>query len=101
MAYNTAANWTDLFELKCLLIFKKCETEGFPRGMASNLCKELTKSENAPPLNSLHGKVGNYKSLAGITENSNWSLASKSFFKQYKNASINELESVISRLEKR
>ncbi len=100
MAYSTASNWTDLFELKCLLIFKKCETEGFPRGMASDLCKELAKSKNAPPFNSLNAKVGNYRSLAGIAGDSNWSLASESFFKRYKNASIHELESVISRLEK-
>ena len=71
MAYNTASNWIDLFELKCLLIFKKCEIEGFPRGMASDLCKELAKSENASPFNSLYGKVGNYKSLAGIVGDSN------------------------------
>jgi hypothetical protein len=95
MTYRAGIYWNDLTELECLLILKKCEREGFPRGMHAELCRELAKRKYTPDASSLIAKVGNYKSLAGLSNPSKWSTNSERLYKKYKNHSIAELRRVI------
>ena len=96
MTYADGSNWTDKFELECLLIFRKCEAQAFPRGLQLTLCNELVRrSENPPSAQSLSAKVGNFKSLAGINNASNYSKNSKRIFDLYQKYSIEDLEATI------
>ncbi len=67
--------------------------------MITKRCRELEqRTKNSPSLTSLKAKVGNYKSLAGISNDSNWSEASERLFNKYKDHSIEQLKSVIKDL---
>ena len=68
-------------------------------GMITERCRELEqRTKNSPSCGSLKAKVGNYKSLAGISNDSNWSEASERLFNEYKDHSIEQLKSVIKDL---
>ena len=67
--------------------------------MIRERCRELEqRTKNSPSLTSLNAKVGNYKSIAGISNDSNWSEASERLFNEYKDHSIEQLKSVIKDL---
>jgi hypothetical protein len=96
--YRENSKWNDEMELRCLLIFKTLEEEGFPRnGRQMELCNELSTYSKIS-LSSLNAKVGNYKSEAGITEPSNSSSNTRRTYKQYGNLSSTEIESEITKL---
>lgn len=99
MNYKVESDWNDINELRCLVILKKLILEDFPRNRQMELCRELARDCNLN-VGSLSAKVSNYKSLAGINNNSNASYNSKIIFEKYNQYSLFELEKIISELKK-
>ncbi len=89
--YRDDSIWNDELELRCFLIYKKAEVQNFKRGLATDLCRELAKSQKLDE-GTLKAKVGNYKSLGGYTKPTNASTATKKVFEQYKDFTIDQLE---------
>ena len=85
------SNWNDINELKCLLIFKQLQLEGFPRGFQKQLCEEMSKSTNLDSTN-ISAKICNIKSIAGINNSSNYSQNTKRIYEKYNHLSIEELK---------
>ena len=100
MAYRSGSPWNDLYLLECLLILRKLESERFPRGMLSELCRELEKNKGAPKRGSLAMAVSNFEYL--VTEGrkglSAYSSNAKRLYEKYENHSIAQLEEAIARL---
>lgn len=97
MNYRYDSLWNDKNELLCLLIFKKLEAENFPRGKAMDYCRDLSKETGLTPA-TLSAKVGNYKSVAGVTSHSNASINTVEFYRLYSDLTIKALEDVINKL---
>ena len=97
MNYKDSSDWNDINELRCLVILKKLIAENFPRNRQMELCREVTKKCKLTS-ESISAKVSNYKSLAGINNNSNASNNSKIIYKKYNQLSVDELEKIISKL---
>lgn len=95
MSFRKNSNWNEKNELKAFLIFKKLEKECFPRGKQMELSRQMAKNTNLSE-GSISAKVSNYKSLAGINNNSNASKATKLLYSKYKDLSIKELEQIIN-----
>ena len=93
--YRINSNWNDEMELRCLLIFKKLEEEGFPRNRQTELCNELSK-HSGMAFSTLNAKVGNYKSVARINKPANDSSNTKRIYDQYENLSSTEIYAVIT-----
>ncbi|HQT05093.1 MAG TPA: hypothetical protein PLU46_08920 [Thiotrichales bacterium] len=73
---------------------KKAEEKGFPRGLVTELCRQLAQEENIDE-GTLKAKVGNYKSLAGYTKITNASSATRHFFNKYGDLSAVSIEAII------
>ncbi len=99
MNYKDTSDWNDLNEIRCLLILKILIKENFPRKRQMQLCNEIAMKSNLSS-GSLSAKVSNYKSLAGINNESNASKNSKIIYEKYMQYSIPELEKVIAELSK-
>lgn len=97
MNYKDSSDWNDINELRCLVILKKLIAENFPRNRQMELCREVASKCNLTS-ESISAKVSNYKSLAGINNNSNASNNSKIIYKKYNQLSVDELEKIISKL---
>lgn len=69
-------------ELRCLLAFKQLEEAGFPRNMLTQLAKDIAKISGLT-VGSVKSKIGNYKSVAGITGHSNASRNTVYMYSQY------------------
>ena len=80
--YRSGSRWSDLNELRCLLAYKQLEEAKFPRNKLSALAKEIAHVSGLP-VGSVKAKIGNYKSVAGITGHSNASQNTKSMYSQY------------------
>ena len=65
MAYKESSLWNEKNEIRCLIIMKQLQAEGFPRGRQMELCREMSKITGLDAAN-ISAKVGNYKSVAGI-----------------------------------
>ena len=94
MSYRASSNWNELNELRSLVVFKKLQETGFPRGRQMDLCREMSLISGLEPGN-ISAKVCNYKSMAGINNNSNASQNTKEIFNTYGSLSISELERMI------
>ena len=92
--FSDASGWSLENELRCFVVFKMLEAESFPRGGQSELCREL---ENITELsfNTINAKVGNFKSVAGVTRESNASDATKYIMKHYGKMSLQEAEALL------
>ena len=99
MSFKDSSNWNEKNEFKAFIIFKKLEALGFPRGKQMEFCREMEKETNLDARN-ISAKVGNYKSVAGINNNSNASSDTKENYSKYKNYSIEELEKKIKKDKK-
>ena len=97
MTYKNTSHWNDHTELQCLLIFKKLEELNFPNGKQTELARELSLKTDLTKEN-INAKITNYKSVAGINKRSNASKNTIKLFQEFSTTSIQELESVISRL---
>ena len=94
MNYRDGSLWNDKNELQCLLIFNRLKAENFPRGKQSEYCRELSKITRLD-VGSLCAKVGNYKSVAGVNNDSNASIKTQEIYKDFGHLSIHELEKLI------
>ncbi|WP_146032944.1 hypothetical protein [Geothermobacter hydrogeniphilus] len=97
MSYRETSLWNNENELRCLIIFKKLETENFPRGKQMEYCREMSKITGLEPGN-ISAKVSNYKSVAGINNNSNSSVNTVDFYCKYTHLSIQEIQKIIDNL---
>ena len=95
MSFRKNSNWNEKNELEAFLIFKKLDKECFPRGKQMELSRQMAKNTNLSE-GSISAKVSNYKSVAGINNNSNASKSTKLFYIKYKSLSIQELEQIIN-----
>ena len=95
MSFRDNSNWNEKNELKAFLIFKKLEKLNFPRGKQMEFCREMEKETNLDAAN-ISAKVSNYKSVAGINNNSNASSDTRNNYTMYKDFSIDKLEELIS-----
>ena len=94
MNYKDSSEWNEENEIRCLIIFKKLETENFPRGKQMEYCREMEKITNLDAGN-ISAKVSNFKSVAGINNDSNASQNTKDIYAKYKNTSLPELEALL------
>lgn len=95
--YRPGSGWNDKTELQCLQIMKRLAETSPPRGIRIQLCREMAKT---CPLSSgsISAKIGNYKSLAGLTNPTNASDASEYFWEKYGHLTASEIQKVIDRL---
>lgn len=92
--YKEGSGWNNVNEMRCLLIFKRLEEEGFPspRGLQTKLCKKMANIPNIGLTEkSIQAKVGNYKSVANVNNPSNASQNTKRIYEENHNLSIKEL----------
>ena len=96
MSFKDSSNWNEKNELKAFVIFQRLKEVDFPRGTQMKLCREMEKETNLDAGN-ISAKVSNYKSVAGINNDSNASSDTKDTYLKYKNYSIEKLEELISK----
>lgn len=92
--YRTGSKWSDLNELKCLSAFKYLQEKGFPRNLLTDLATEIAQSSGLS-VGSVKAKIGNYKSVAGVSGHSNASLQTISMYKKYGHLSSDKLKEVL------
>ena len=92
--YRAGSKWSDLNEVRCLLAFKQLEEAGLPRNMLSDLARDIARISGIPE-GSVKAKIGNYKSVAGITGHSNASVESQSMYRNYGHLSSSKLKELI------
>jgi len=92
--FNSGSGWSLDMELECFLIYKKLENSEFLYGEQIKLCRELSSKSNLS-FESINAKVGNFKSEAGITNESNSSKATKYLMENYGGMSLLEAESLL------
>jgi len=97
MSFKDSSNWNEKNELKAFIIFKRLEELNFPRGKQIELCRVMEKETKLAAEN-ICAKVSNYKSIAGINNNSNASNDTKEAYIKYKDYSIKDLEEIISKI---
>jgi len=97
MSFKDSSNWNEKNELKAFVIFQKLKEVCFPRGKQMELCREMEKETNLNAGN-ISAKVSNYKSVAGINNNSNASNDTKETYSKYKDYSIEKLEELIRKV---
>lgn len=89
--YRSNSAWNDENELRCLVIFKQLEEKGFPRGLQSKLCTEMSHVTNLS-VGNISAKVCNYKSVAGVNKDSHASANTIKLYKRYGKHSIPEIQ---------
>lgn len=94
MAYLTSSLWNEENEIRSLIIMKRLQDDGFPRGRQMELCREMSKDTGLDPAN-ISAKVGNFKSLAGINRPSNASVNTIEIYKRYGDLNVEELETLL------
>ena len=94
MAFRQGSLWNEQNEIRCLVVMKQLVDEGLPRGRQADYCRELAKVTGLP-VHSLSAKVGNFKSLAGLTGPSNWSQNSEAAWKAYGHLSTAEIRRLL------
>jgi hypothetical protein len=97
MSYRVTSLWNEKNEIRCLIIFKKLQAEGFPRGKQMEYCREMSRITQLEPGN-ISAKVGNYKSVAGVNNASNASVNTIELYEKYRNHSIQELDKLVRQL---
>ena len=97
MSFRANSEWNELNEIRSFIIFKKLETDCFPRNKQMEYCKCMAAITNLDAGN-ISAKVSNYKSVAGINKASHASRNTVETFKKYKNSTVPELEILVSKM---
>lgn len=92
--YRISSKWNDLNELLCLKAYKQLEENKFPRNMLTELAK-IISHKSGLSLGSVKAKIGNYKSVAGVTGHSNASQNTISMYKNYGHLNSSQLQEFI------
>ena len=98
MSYREKSLWNDKNEIRCLLILKKLQVEGFPRAKQKEYWLEMAKVTNLTA-GSISAKICNYKSLFGINNPSNCSTNTIKIYNSYKDYSIESLKNIYEELK--
>lgn len=93
--FDPASGWTLEMEIRCFVILKQLEEAKFPRGLQTDLCNELASKFDFS-VETLKAKVGNFKSEAGYTGDTNASKATKYLIENYGSLSNGEAEALLS-----
>lgn len=93
--YRSNSKWSDLNELRCLQAFVILKENNNPRNLLTELATNISK-ESGLSVGSVKAKIGNYKSVAGVTGHSNASLNTKSMFKNFGHLSSAQLQKLIN-----
>jgi hypothetical protein len=96
--YRSDSGWSDLNELRCLLAYKQLEEASFPRNMLSELARYIAVLSGLDA-GSVKAKIGNYKSVAGVTGQSNASKNTKFIYGQYGHLSLGEILELLKNIE--
>ena len=96
--YRKDSKWNDLNEIKCLLAFKQLEEKNYPRNMLTDLAQEISKASGLN-VGSVKAKIGNYKSVAGVTAHSNASKQTISIFKKYGHLNSGQIHEVLTSVD--
>ena len=94
MAYNESSLWDETNEIRCLIIFKRLQAEGFPYGRQTGLCREMAAITHLDYTN-ISAKVTNFKSVAGVIGPSNASSNTREVYAKYGHLSAAELEALL------
>lgn len=81
MSYRNNSAWSELNEIRCLLIYKILLAENFPKQKQNKLCQEVASITDFKAT-SINAKVSNYKSVAGINSPSNGSSNTIEIYKK-------------------
>ncbi|MGF1841652.1 hypothetical protein L4C39_00385 [Vibrio clamense] len=98
MSYRDTSLWNDLNELRCLAAFKRLESEGFPRGKQSEYAREISRKSGLE-VGNISAKICNYKSVAGINNESHASANTRGFYIKYQSYSLGEIQELVKSLE--
>lgn len=93
--YRVGSKWNDLNEFRCLLAFKCLQEQGYPKNMLTDLAKEISQISEIS-IGSVKAKIGNYKSVAGVTRHSNASSQNILIFNKYGHLNSNKLKEIIA-----
>ena len=88
--YRSGSGWSDLNELRCLLAYKQLEEASFPRNKLSELARDIALI-SCLDAGSVKAKIGNYKSVAGVTGKSNASKNTKLIYGKYGHLSSDDI----------
>ena len=91
------SGWDEGIELQCLIIFKRLFVEDFPRGKQIEYCRDLSTELNISA-DRLSARVRNFKAAAGMNETCEASAHTIRFYNKHRHTSIDELETMLSRL---
>lgn len=94
MTYKADSHWNESNEIRCLIIFKKLESEMYPKGKQMEYCRDMAKVSNLDPGN-ISAKVSNFKSVAGVNNASNASTNTIEIYEKYGEHTISELEALL------
>lgn len=94
MSYKAGSLWNEKNEIRSLIIFKRLQAEGFPRGRQMELCREMSRITGLDPSN-ISAKVGNFKSVAGVNARSNASKNTVDLYARFGDKSVAELEALV------
>lgn len=92
--YRIGSKWSDLNELKCLLAYKQLEEAGFPRNMLTDLATDIARVSGLS-VGSVKAKIGNYKSVAGVTGHSNASQNTLSMYRNHGHLGSSQLQELV------
>ena len=87
------SEWNLENELRCFVIFKELEHQGFPKGRQTELAREMAKKTNLE-VGNISAKISNYKSEAGINSPSNSSTATQEIYRKYGILSLSEAKAI-------
>ncbi len=80
--YRDGSKWNDLNELRCLKAYKQLEEANFPRNMHAELAAGIAR-QSGLSVGTVKAKIGNYKSVAGVTGHSNASQNTLSMYRKH------------------
>lgn len=93
--YRAGSKWNDLNELRCLHALKQLQEKSFPRNLLTELAEGIAKISGLD-VGSVKAKIGNYKSVAGVTGHSNASQNTVFIYNKYGQFSAVKLQEFIS-----
>lgn len=98
MSYREKSLWNDLNELRCLEAFKMLESEGFPWGKQIDYARKISRKSGLS-VGNVSAKICNYKSVAGINNDSHASSNTKYFFTKYQRHTARDISNLINSLD--
>ncbi|MDC9720504.1 MAG: hypothetical protein PSN46_07240 [Gammaproteobacteria bacterium] len=96
--YRASSQWSDTNELRCLQALLMLQEHNFPRGMQADLSREIVATTELT-YETVNAKIGNYKSLLGLTAPSSASSSCKKMYKLFGHLMPGDLTPIIEGLD--